>query len=248
MVPQQMKLEVTANNIANANTTGFKREGVFERSLLEARQNLLNVQGSVEEEDLPMGQYYDFAQGAFQKTDSPFDVAIDGKGFFMVQDDNGDQYVTRSGHFTLSSDGYLVTPEGKYVLGSEGQLLIRDQAELNAGATDDPRPVELRIRESGEVFVNEREVGRLLLVDVENPQNLEKVTATQFKVREDDNYTTLDEANIRVKQGHLENSNVNIITEMVNMIQLQRSFELGQKVITTNDSSIERSLDVGRFT
>lgn len=243
-----MKLEVTANNIANANTTGFKREGVFERSLIEARQNLANVQGSVEEEDLPMGQYYDFAQGAFQKTDSPFDVAIDGKGFFLVQDDNGDQYLTRSGHFTLSSDGYLITPDGKRVLGSEGEILIRDQAELGAGVTDDSRPVELRVRENGEIFVNEREAGRFLLVDVEIPQNLEKVTATQFKTKEDDDFTAIDAEAIHVKQGHLENSNVSIITEMVNMIQLQRSFELGQKVITTNDGSLERSIEVGRFT
>lgn len=248
MVPQQMKLEVTANNIANANTTGFKREGVFERSLIEARQNLSNVQGSVEEEDLPMGQYYDFAQGAFQKTDSPFDVAIDGKGFFLVQDDNGDQFLTRSGHFTLSSDGYLITPDGKKVMGNEGQILIRDQAELGIGATGDPRPVELRIRENGEIFVNEREAGRLLLVEVETPQHLEKVTATQFRTKEDNDYTALDAEAIHVKQGHLEGSNVNIITEMVNMIQLQRSFELGQKVITTNDSSIDRSIEVGRFT
>lgn len=249
MVPQQMKLEMTANNIANANTVGFKREGMFERSLLEARENLLNVQGSVEEEDLPMGRYFDFTQGAFQKTDSPFDIAIDGKGFFLLQDTDGNEYLSRAGHFTLSSDGHLVTPDGKSVMGSEGRLLVRDLTAMdNSVANDDARPLEMRVQESGEVFVNENEVGKLTLVTVDDPQMLEKLSATDFKLKEDASYSIVDPETVRVKQGHLENSNVNIITEMVNMIQLQRSFEMGQKVISTNDSSLDRSLEVGRFT
>lgn len=249
MVPQQMKLEITANNIANANTVGFKREGLFERSLLEARSNLLNVQGSVEEEDLPMGRYFDFTQGAFEKTNSPFDIAINGAGFFLLQDDNGNEYLSRAGHFTLSSDGRLVTPDGKTVMGSEGPLLIRDPGSMEANlARDEARPLELRIRESGEVFVNENEIGKMMLVTVDDPQMLEKFSATQFRLRDNAPYSVVDPEAVRVKQGHLENSNVNIITEMVHMIQLQRSFELGQKVISTNDSSIDRSLEVGRFT
>lgn len=249
MIPQQMKLEMTANNIANANTVGFKREGLFERSLLEARGNLLNVQGSVEEEDLPMGRYFDLTQGAFQKTDSPFDLAIDGQGFFLLQDADGNEYLSRAGHFTLSTDGHLVTPDGKFVMGSEGPLLVRDITSIqNSVANDDARPLEMRVQESGEVFVNENEIGRLALVTVDNPQMFEKMSATDFKVKDNTPYSFVDPEAVRVKQGHLESSNVNIITEMVNMIQLQRSFEMGQKVISTNDSSLDRSLEVGRFT
>jgi flagellar basal-body rod protein FlgF len=248
MIPQQMKLEMTANNIANANTVGFKREGLFERSLLQARQNLLNVQGSVEEEDLPMGRYFDFTQGAFQKTDSPFDVAIDGQGFFLLQDNDGNEYLSRAGHFTLSSDGRLVTPDGRFVMGSEGPLVVRDINMDNSVAENDARPLEMRIQESGEVFVNENEIGKLTLVTVDSPQMLEKVSATDFKLKKNTPYSFVDSEAVRVKQGHLENSNVNIITEMVNMIQLQRSFEMGQKVISTNDSSLDRSFEVGRFT
>lgn len=246
MIPQQMKLEVTANNIANANTPGFKREGAFERSLIDARRNLLSVQGSAEEEDLPMGRYYDFSPGSMEKTDSPFDTAINGEGFFLLRDDDGNEYLTRSGHFTLSSEGYLVTPDGKQVMGTEGPLLIRD----NDFGADDQHPTnfELRIRETGEIFANEREVGKMLVVNIEQPQALEKASATQFKLKDDDLYTPVTDEKMQVRQGYVENSNVNIISEMVNMIQLQRSFEMGQKVVSTNDSTIDRSLEVGRFT
>ena len=245
MIPQQMKLEVTANNIANANTPGFKREGVFERSLIEARSNLLNVQGSPEEEDLPMGRYYDLSPGAFEKTDNPFDTVINGVGFFLLNDSEGREFLTRAGHFTLSSEGYLVTPDGKQVMGTEGPLLLRDNS---AGDADQHQNhFELRIRETGEVFVNEREIGKMLVVTVDKPQELEKVSATQFRLKDDEFYTPLEDDKLQVRQGYVENSNVNIISEMVNMIQLQRSFELGQKVITTNDNSLDRSLEVGRF-
>ncbi len=241
-----MKLEVTANNIANANTPGFKREGVFERSLIEARGNLLNVQGSPEEEDLPMGRYYDFSQGSFEKTDNPFDAVINSEGFFLLRDNEGKESLTRAGHFTLSSDGYLVTPDGKQVIGSEGPLQLRDGTEN----TDEPHQnhFELRIRETGEVFVNEREVGKMMVVTVDEPQALERSSATQFQLKDDDVYTPLADEKLNIRQGYVESSNVNIISEMVNMIQLQRSFELGQRVITTNDNTIDRSLEVGRFT
>lgn len=246
MIPQQMKLEVTANNIANANTPGFKREGVFERSLIEARRNLLNVQGNVEEEDLPVGRYYDFSNGSFEKTDNPFDAVINGEGFFLLRDDDGNEFLSRSGHFTLSPDGYLVSPDGKQVLGSEGPLLLRD----GSVPSDEQHPTqfELRIRESGEVFVNEREVGKLMVVAVDEPQNLAKSSATQFQLKDDDVYTPVPNEQVQIRQGYIENSNVNIISEMVNMIQLQRSFELGQRVITTNDNTLDRSMEVGRFT
>ncbi len=245
MIPQQMKLEVTANNIANANTPGFKREGVFERSLIEARGNLLNVKGSPEEEDLPMGRYYDFSHGSFEKTDNPFDAVINGEGFFLLRDNDGNEFLTRSGHFTLSSDGYLVSPDGKQVVGNEGPLLLRD----NSISADEQHPTqfELRIRETGEVFVNEREVGKMMVVTVDEPQALVKASATQFQLKDNDIYSPSTDENLQIRQGYIENSNVNIISEMVNMIQLQRSFELGQRVITTNDNTIDRSLEVGRF-
>ena len=96
MMNSQTRLEVSANNLANASTTGFKRAEVFERNLLDARANLYNVKGDIEQNDPPIGSYYDFSNGAMEQTSNPLDIAIEGKGFFVVQDLEGKEFLTRS--------------------------------------------------------------------------------------------------------------------------------------------------------
>lgn len=247
MIPQQTRLEVTANNIANANTIGYKRSGIFEQSLIEARENLLNVRGDAETEDLPISQYIDFRTGALQKTGNPLDLALDGSStFFTVADTDGNEYLTRAGHFTLDPQGFVIMPDGKKLLTTSGPLRIEipQQGDI---INNDHLTRQIQISPNGEVQLNGLFIGQLRIVEVTNPQTLQRSGHTCFVPTD---ITVLEEVppdRVRLQQGFIETSNVNIVNEMVTMIQLQRMFELGQKVIQTNDSTLERSIDIGRF-
>jgi len=85
MIPQQTRLEVIANNMANANTTGFKRDSVFERNLIDAKANLWNTPGDAEDDDPPIGKYTDFSSGSMQQTYNPLDIALNGDGFLYCK-------------------------------------------------------------------------------------------------------------------------------------------------------------------
>lgn len=246
MLPQQTRLEVASNNIANANTTGYKRIGIFEQSLVEARQNMLNIRGSAEQEDAPIQQFSDFTLGALTKTDNPLDLALDQEGFFVVQDSKGNEYFTRSGHFSLDSDGKIITGDGKSLMGEQGELVVNNHNAQN-GLRNDEKKLNIRISDNGEVFADNQFVGRVRVMSVKNPQSLERSGGVDFVPSNETDYSQMSAEQVRLKQGFLESANVNIIQEMVNMIQLQRSFEMGQKVIHTNDGTLERSIDIGRF-
>ncbi len=247
MVPQQTRLEVIANNLANAGTTGFKRESVFERNLIDARENLYNVPGDVEQNDPPVGSYTDFSHGPFERTGVPLDIAIDGDGMFTVQDDKGVIYYTRSGNFQLSGNGTISTMDGKSLMGLGGPLNIESEYLSKALITGDSKAVDIRIDESGEVFANDYDIGSILIAKINNPQTLKRVSDADFIPTENTNieYVPLEE--VMVKQGWIENSNVNIIREMVSMIELQRMFEAGSKVIKTNESTLDDSIRMGRY-
>lgn len=247
MLTQQTRLEVIANNMANASTIGFKRESVFERNLIDARANFYNVPGDVERNDPPVGSYTDFSAGAFTKTGNPLDVAIDGNGLFTIQDDEGKIYYTRSGKFKLSTDGTIITMDGKILMGLSGPLNVQAEYLSEPMITGETRSVDIRISESGEVFANDYDIGSLMIAKINNPETLQRVSNANFIPTEDSDieYILLEE--IAVKQGWLENSNVDIIREMVAMIELQRMFEAGSKVIKTNESTLDDSIRMGRY-
>lgn len=247
MIPQQTRLEVLANNIANANTVGFKRESAFERSLIEARENLNSVRGDAETEDTPTYSYTDFSSGALEHTDNGFDLAL-GKNdqYFLLTDNDGKEYYTRAGHFTLLANGTLGSPDGKTLMGDSGPITLLS-SEYGEQLPNDEKAVTLRVETNGEVFANERPVGKLQVFSIDNPQSLQRHSGSQFAASDETNITPTISQDIVVKQGYIENSNVNIISEMVEMIQLQRLFEAGQKVISTNDGTLDRSIDMSRF-
>lgn len=246
MIPQQTRLEMTANNIANANSVGYKRVAVFEQSLIEARQNMLYNKGEAEQSDSPLDQYTDFAPGSLQRTDNPLDLSLDNDGFFVLQDDDGNESYTRTGQFQIDENGMIVSDTGKYLTGDRGAIRI-DAARAGQGLMGDRKAVSIRISPNGELFANDQFVNRIQTVRVENPQSLRRTSGMEFMATDDTIASTIPMEDVTVKQGYLETSNVNIITEMIAMIQLQRSFEMGQKVITTNDGTLERSIDMGRF-
>lgn len=248
MLPQQTRLEMTANNLANANTVGYKRSGVFEQSLIEARENLLNVRGDAETEDVPISQYIDFRPGAHQKTGNPLDLALEGGDtFFVLLAPDGSEHLTRAGHFTLDDQGTVITMDGKMLLSTNGPIRI-ELSQQNDNLGGDTVARQIQISPQGEIQLNGQFVAQLRVLQVANPQTLQRSSSTCFQPSDDTDLRELDVAAIRVQQGYLEASNVNVVSELVSMIQLQRVFELGQKVIQTNDGTLERSIDIGRFT
>jgi flagellar basal-body rod protein FlgG len=235
MRPKMTRMEVIANNLANINSTGFKRDRVF----LE----MLNESGGLPEDGrndltgVKTRRAVDFTQGSLQPTGNTFDLAIQGRGFFAVSTPNGLR-LTRNGHFQLTADGSLVTAEGFAVQGDKGNLVIPN--------IDKRQLMNITINEAGEVISDREPLARLRIVDVANPDQLQKDHEALFIPSEAQPATDVSHDQIIVRQGFLEESNVDGIEEMIAMIELNRSFETDQKIIQSQDATLDRSLDIGK--
>lgn len=248
MLPEQTKLEVIANNLANSNSIGFKREGVFEREIIEAKLNLLKNMGIAETADLPIGTYTDFAVGKFENTGNPLDIAIDNpNGFFQLEDEEGNQFLTRAGNFQLSKDGFIIAKDGKFLLGEQGRLNVLREFVINSSTIEGNTSANIKITERGEVFLNQAFIGKINIIKVEQLGSLEKINGIYFKPSDKTQMENFPQDEILLRQGWLESSNVDVIREMVDLIELQRLFDLGTKVIQTNDNTLEQSIRIGRF-
>lgn len=251
---QSTKLDTIANNLANANTPAFKRDQqVFQEYLtanekppngtqiprdVAAIESFYNMQGGDKSFVDVKGTYTDFSQGGLKATGNAFDVAIDGKGFFEVVTPQGVKY-TRAGNFTLDGNGQLVTKEGHPVLMSgEGLEPAERVARLQGGGT-------ISIADTGDIYQGEEFVGRLSLVEVANPDSLQKTGSSLYGPRP--NSEPLQITNVgtpSVKQGFLETSNVNIVKEMTEMITTNRVFESTQKAISAYDQMADKMVNV----
>lgn len=228
MLAQQRRLDVAANNLANLNTVGFKKERVFFRRLLEAMAN-----PAEDNNRAPGSTRLDFSQGTLKETGNPLNVAIDGNGFFVIQTEQGTFY-TRNGAFQLDGEGRLVTADGYPVATDGGEVQI-------AGGS-------ARITEKGDILVDGQSVGRLRIVDFDDPQLLKPVGSTHFAPGDaTEKELTAEEINLR--PGYLETSNVDPISEMITLIEVNREYELAQKSIHTQDSSLDKLINqAGRIT
>jgi flagellar basal-body rod protein FlgF len=222
MVPRLKMQEITANNIANASTPGFKKDSVFMKELDSATRSRLPRKSDWETPMLDQ-IYTDYSQGGFDRTDNIYDLALEGDGFFVVQSPQGDtrQY-TRNGHFSADPEGFLVTDEGYRVLGDGGPIAV------GSG--------EIEVTESGEVSVDGSAVGNLLVVDFDDKSALVKVGASGFTV--DESVQPKPAERYTMRQGFLEHSNINVVKEMVGMIITMRAFEAGSKMIQSQDESL----------
>jgi len=242
----EMRLNLSANNLANVNTTGYKRDRVtFEDTFAryahdyhvdprsDLRQEQLLPRADVIAKPRLAEQKVDFSQGALSMTGNPLDLAIQGPGFFKVRN-GGNTYYTRNGAFHRSADGLLVTDQNYTVLG-------------NGGAIDVPEGKNLSVDGNGGVYVDGAQVGQLDVVSVQNPEALQKfgnnlyTGASGAQVREGG----LDETTTQVAQGYLEKPNVEVVEEMVSMIETQRTFEAYQKVMTSSNELDTKAIRMG---
>ncbi len=243
---QNLRLDTIANNIANVNTPAFKRDQQLFREYLTANEkppeviqvpkipasieSFYDMQGGDKSFAEANGTYTDYSQGGIKLTGNPLDVAVENKGFFEVATPSGVK-LTRNGAFSIDGQGQLVTKDGMPVM-------------LNVPGATDPAERVLRlepgtpinINDVGEVFSGDQSLGRLSIVDVANPDTLEKMGSSLygFKANSTPDIRQVDRP--QVKQGHLETSNVNIVKEMTDMITATRVFESAQKAINAYDS------------
>ena len=259
-VAQSLKLDTIANNIANVNTTGFKKDQqTFSEYLtaLEKEQDVMKVPrmpASIESfYELnggdkafvdAAGTYTNFEQGSLKSTGGKLDVAIDGQGFFEVGTPTGIKF-TRAGNFTVDGNGQLVTKDGNPVLleGGEGEdgLISGDNFDNRTVRVSGTQPIT--ISDAGEVFEGETRLGKLSVVNVANTDALHKVGNNYYTTKENMNAEITTIKNPSLKQGFLETSNVNIINEMTDMIMAQRVFEGTQKAISAYDSMSDKLIN-----
>lgn len=250
-IAQSQRLDTIANNIANVNTPGFKKDKqVFEEYLTAnekppALMNVPKVPASIESfYDMQggdksfvdtRGTFTDYSQGSLKPTGNRMDVAIEGRGFFEVATPQGVRF-QRAGNFTLDGDGKLVTKDGFPVLKSEGS----DPATrvIRVGGQG-----EITINDSGEVFEGTQSLGKLSIIDVKNPDHLQKFGHSLYGIKTNANPEIINVTS-GVKQGFLELSNVNIVQEMTDMISANRVFESTQKAISAYDSMAEKLVNV----
>lgn len=229
MIAQSTRQDITANNLANVQTTGFKRDRLFQTDLMDAQS------GVESNGELALRQLQkvvtDFSQGALHPTSAPLDVALQGEGFFVVSD--GQQtYYTRSGHFELSAEGKLITAQGYAVQGEGGEIL------LPAG--------QVTIGTRGEIAVDGRMVAKLKVVALDNPGDLIKAGGAMLFSKGGAAQERKAGGTI-VQQGFVETSNVDAMREMVEMIAIMRNYQVSAKALQAEDEALLKTVtDIGR--
>lgn len=220
-------LDVAANNVANQNTTGFKAENLlFEEYLhkMKATPAKLRDVSLV----LDSGVMRDMTQGAFEVTDAPLDVAIDGAGFFQIETEEGLRY-TRNGRFTIDDQGRLVTRAGDPVMDEDGQEIRLNQED---GAVS--------IAPDGTISSNVGEIARLGVYEFESFASLKKIEGGLFE--SDENPNPAETPNVR--QGAVEASNVKSIVQMTRLIDIMRSYQSATKLIDSTEDLTKRTIRV----
>ncbi|MFV0423632.1 flagellar basal-body rod protein FlgF [Oleidesulfovibrio sp.] len=240
------RLNNIANNLANVNTTGYKRDVLaFKDTFLsfahdEVMEPIPNVRSKkmfpepihIAKPRIALAKT-DFTQGGLKLTGAPLDVAIQGEGFFKVRTPEGEFY-TRNGNFRQTFDGQLVTQQGWPVIGTGGDIQLPPRSNIT-------------IAENGSIYANGELVGQIQVVNIDNPITLEKQGSNLFRLREGAGGQEVPVENPMVLQGFTEAANVEVVSEMVNMIEAHRQFEAYQKIMQATDAVDKMATDkVGR--
>ncbi len=217
-------IDVIANNLANLNTTGYKREVPFSEVLNQYGENSIKKITSQQ-------------QGDIIQTSNPFDLAISGDGFFAVKTKDGNTELTRDGRFKLNDEGFLVDANQNKVIGRQGEISI-EESLIEKDAT-------IKINRRGEIKIGERTIDSILVVNVENPNELVRGGGSNFQLG-DEGYQDVDEDAYSISQGFLEESNTNPIVEMESMISINKEYETTQKIMNALDASLGQANDIGK--
>ena len=214
---QERHIDIITNNLANVNTPGFKADRMIFDDLMTRQVRTI------------------YRQGSLNQTENLFDVAISGQGYFQVQTDLGVR-LTRDGALRMQANGALVDSSGNAVLGAGG-----------APITLNPTGGQVKFDDRGGIYQGSEKVGELGVVNVADPNTLEKVGKNYYVGAGGVEPQSAPATEYSLVQGALETSNVDVVTEMVNMISAFRSFESYQKIIQTiNEMDSRAATQVGR--
>jgi flagellar basal-body rod protein FlgG len=251
MNAQQTMVDTTSNNLANVNTTGFKRMQPQFQDLIYVTQR---TPGSTASQGLPLptglqigsgvaisGNQKVFTPGTLNNTTNPYDVAVDGDGFFQVTLPSGEIRYTRAGNFSLNSNGNLVTSDG---------FLLTPQLSIPQNS------LSVSVGTDGTVSVTTpgssapTQVGQLTLVRFQNPAGLSNEGRNMYSQTQSSGQpittTPGQQGAGLIRQGFLEGSNVDVVAEMVNLILAQRAYEFNTKAITTADQMLSSTTNLIR--
>ncbi|MBO5336051.1 MAG: flagellar hook-basal body protein [Lachnospiraceae bacterium] len=239
MINEQNRMDIMTNNLANASTVGFKKEGATSQSFddiltVKLKDSSIGIDNAqkigTRNPGVRIGENYtDYSQGSFRITNNTYDLALSGEGFFAIEftnkaNETSTKY-TRAGQFTLNKDGYLVTQDGDYVLDTQNRRI-----RLNT-------LIDSKIDDNGVIYQNGQNVAQIQIADFTNYDYLKKYGETYYEPLEGAEKIVATDA--KVTSGCLEMANVQIVSEMVNLISITRAYESNQKIIQTYDNTLE---------
>jgi flagellar basal-body rod protein FlgF len=220
------QLDVIANNLANMNTTGFKSErSLFSEYLSKSGGGPAGKVSYV----LDKGTARNLEDGRLTSTDNPFDLAIEGRGYFVIDTPNGPRY-TRSGHFRLSPTGELITGENQFVLGKDGK-------PIKIGTMDS----DFRVNADGTVVAKRGPIATIDVVSFADERVLQKEGNGLYATTPQNPARPAEKA--KVRQGMIESSNVVPIVELTNMIELQKAYNATREYVDKDNDLRRRSLE-----
>lgn len=241
MINEQKRVDILANNMANAATTGYKKEGstseafydVLAYKIKDTSEPHVDKKLGAMNLGVKIGEVYtDYSQGAIHETGNTFEMALSGKGFFAVEftNKNGETSVkyTRDGHFTLNVKGELVNKNGDYLLDKQGGHIVLDPM------------ADFSVDRTGTVYLDNQAVTQIQVADFEDYNYLEKYGENYYTALEGANEI---DAEAEVISGYLEDSNVQVVQEMVDLINFTRAYETNQKMIQAVDSTIDTAVN-----
>jgi flagellar basal-body rod protein FlgG len=223
MQAQQQRMDSVANDLANANTNGYKKSRVAFRDLLYVRDASGNVQSGAGAAATTIGR--GFTQGAMKETGNPLDLAIEDGGFLQVRRADGTNALTRDGSLRLDARGRLTTQQGN---------LLQPAVTVPAGTKES----DLQIGADGTITANNRPVGRIQLVSVRSPEALQSVGDNLFRATAASGAPTAL-ATGRMTQGSVEAATVDVGDSMTEMLDAQRSFQLASKAVQMQDQLLQ---------
>lgn len=244
MINEQKRLDVISNNLANSATVGYKKESVSSQAFddvltIKIRDNSVGYMnegiGSMSL-GVKIGEVYtDYSQGSFVETGNTFDLAIEGDGFFTLRcpTKSGEDVIryTRNSCFKMTEDGYIVDVNGNHLQGDNGDIQV-------------PVDATISIDKTGAIYADDSYIGTIQLTDFEDYDYIEKYGDNLYQAVDG---ATEIVATGTINQGYTEQSNVNVVSEMVDMITVTRAYEAGQKVMQTVDGMLEASCNsIGR--
>ena len=242
----------TANNVANVNTVGYKKQNLVFKNIYDS--NIIQKSAKTGEVksvgELSVGSQvqqltYDFSQGTLDKTGNTFDLALEGDGFFKIQSNDGNISYTRNGSFTLNNNGNLVTKDGDFVLDEGKTIKIKTNDVVMRSMND------IIISEEGQISLNNEKnpikMQKVGIYDFANKENMICIGGSKFQPTNIAVNRELKAEKFSLQQGSLELSNANVVNEMIKTISTSRNYETLSKLVKANGDSLADVMRVGRL-